>query len=145
MSKIFQRALPCAKGNPADRPAYLMLISVLIVSAIMTGIVVSITFWGTDQTRSALLGVQASQAKALANACAEQALQYIRSDVSYSGSGNLSLTGGTCSYTVINAGGANFTINATGTAGNAIRKIEILISQVNPQINITSWQEVADF
>ena len=122
-----------------------MLISVIIVGAVMTGIVISVIFWGTDQTQNALLDIQSNQARSLANACSEAALQAIRDNATYSGSGGLTLSAGTCAYTVINSGGNNRTINASGTASNAVRKNKIIIDQINPLINIVSWQEVADF
>lgn len=122
-----------------------MLISVIIVGAVMTGIVISVIFWGTDQTQNALLDIRSSQARSLANTCSETALQLIRNDINYSGSGGLALSTGTCSYTVINGGSSNRTINASGTSNNVVRKNKIIIDQINPLINIVSWQEVADF
>ncbi|MCF6276514.1 MAG: hypothetical protein L3J07_01550 [Candidatus Magasanikbacteria bacterium] len=39
----------------------------------------------------------------------------------------------------------NREIKTTGTVGNSTRKIEIIIDQITPNINLVSWDEVADF
>ena len=87
---------------------------------------------------------QSNQAKALANACAEEALQQIRDSTPFTGTGNLTLGQGSCNYTVTSGGGQNRTIASTGTVGSIVRKVKTTIDKINPGINITSWQEVAD-
>lgn len=124
---------------------YITLISVLILSAVGTVIVVAILVLGSGSVRSGLALEQSVQAKALANACAEEALQQISDSIPFTGSGGLSLGQGTCSYTVASQGGQNRTVEASGTVDSVVRKVAITIDQIAPSISIVSWQEVDDF
>lgn len=124
---------------------FVALISVLIVSAVGVVISVSLLLLGLGSSRTGFALERSNQVKALVNACAEEALQKIKSSPSFSGSGNISLGGGTCSYTVTNLGGQNREITSSGSRDSVTRKVKITIDKINPKINITSWQEVADF
>lgn len=88
---------------------------------------------------------QSSEAYYYASACAEEALQQIHDSVSFSGSGNLSMGNGNCNYTVTAGAGHNRTIEASGIVETIVRKIRITIDKIQPDINIVSWEEVADF
>ncbi len=130
----------------SHRPnGYIALITVLIIGAVGTAAAVSVILLGLGSSRTSFALEQSNQTKALANACAEEALQQIRDSVTFTGTGNLSLGQGTCTYTVTNDGAQNRTITASGTVGTMIRKVKITLDQINPTINLTSWQEVADF
>lgn len=123
---------------------YITLISVLVIGAVSVAIVVSILWLGLGSSRSSFANEQSDQAMALVNACIEEGLQQIRSSSSFTGSGNLSLGQGTCTYTVTNTGGNSRTIVASGTVGTIIRKVSVNTTALNPKIIIGSWQEVAD-
>lgn len=124
---------------------YVILISVLIVGAIGIAITVSLLLLGVGNSRTSFANEQSNQAKALANACAEEALQQIRDSVPFTGSGNLTLGQGTCAYTVTSQGGQNRTVVASSAVETIIRKTKIIINGITPAILITSWQEVSDF
>ena len=124
---------------------FITLISVLIVGAVGTAVAISLILLGLGSSRTSFAVEQSNQAKALANACAEKALQQIRDSTPYTGSGNLSLGQGDCSYTVTSQGGQNRIIAASGIVGTIIRKVEVIIDTINPVIEIVSWQELPDF
>jgi hypothetical protein len=124
---------------------YITLLSVLISSAIAVSITISIVLLGLASSRNSFSVEQSNQAKALADSCAEEALQEIRDSDSYSGSSSLSLGQGTCSYTVTSGSGENKNIEAYGTVGTIVRKVEIDLNQLNPTLEATSWQDVEDF
>lgn len=124
---------------------YITLLSVLVIGAIAVLIAVSLILLGLSSSRNSFSLEESNQAKALANACAEEALQEIQDLLVYEGSDTISLGQGSCTYTVTNLGVQNRDIEATGTVGNVVRKVEILIDQIRPEINIVSWQEVDDF
>ena len=128
-----------------NKGGYITLISVLIIGAIAIAITTSMLLLGLGSSRTSFALEQGYQAKALANLCSEEALQQIRSSTSFSGTNNLSAGQGTCTYTVTNTGGQNRLINAQGIVGTIIRKASVNIDSINPQINVVSWQEVADF
>ena len=123
---------------------YITLVSVLVVGAVGIAIALSLILLGVGSSRTSFAVEQSNQAKALANACAEEALQQIKDSNPFTGSGNLTLGQGACSYTVTSQGGGNRTIVASGTVSAIIRKTKIIINQVNPTIQVVSWQEVAD-
>jgi hypothetical protein len=123
---------------------YITLISVLVVGAVGVAIALSLILLGVGSSRTSFAVEQSNQAKALANACAEEALQQIRDSTPFTGSGNLTLGQGTCSYTVTSQGGSNRTVTASGTVGTIVRKVTVVINAINPLITPTSWQEVSD-
>lgn len=124
---------------------YITLISVLIIGAVGLAIATSLILLGLGSSRTGFALEQSDQAKGLAMACAEEALQQIRDSTPFVGAGTVTLGQGTCTYTVTNTGGQTRLIIASGTVGSVVRKVRITISQINPTIIISSWQEVADF
>lgn len=127
------------------RAGFITLISVLVVSAVGVAITLSLILLGVGSSRTSFAGEQSYQAKALANACGEEALQQIKDSNPFTGTGSLTLGQGTCSYTVTSQGGQNRTIIATGTVGTILRKVKIIINNISPSITVTSWQELSDF
>ena len=136
--------IPPAATSHKQQKGFITLISVLVVGAVGIAIALSLLLLGVGNSRTSFAVEQSNQAKALANACAEEALQQIRDSTSFTGTASLTLGQGTCTYTVTSQGGSNRTITASGTVGTIIRKVKIIISGINPQITVTSWQEVAD-
>ena len=124
---------------------YVVLVTVIVLGAITALITSSILILGLDLSRTSLALEQSSSAKGLADACAEEALQQIRDFAPFTGTGNLIFEQGTCSYTVANTGGDQRLTTALGTVGTVVRKVKITSDAINPNINIISWQEVADF
>lgn len=117
--------------------------AVLIVGAASLAIGLALLATGADSQRATLVIQQSIQARSLATACAEEALQEIHDDTAFTGTGNLSLGQGTCSYTVTNTGGSNRTITTSGTVNGVVRKLEIYATINVSSISITSWQEVS--
>lgn len=124
---------------------YIALITVLVIGAVGVAVAVSVILLGVGSARTSFAIEQSNQAKALANACAEEALQQIRDSVLFEGTGNFTLGQGSCTYTVAKLTDQNRTITATGTVGTIVRKVSIALDEITPSINITSWQEVADY
>jgi len=121
---------------------YITLMSVLIVGAAGTAIAISLILLGLSSSRTSFAVEQSNQAKGLANACAEEALQQIRDSTPFTGSGNLSLGEGACDYTVTSQGGQNRTITASGEVGTIVRKVEVIVNAIQPAIELSSWREV---
>ena len=128
---------------PKNKQGFSLLLTIVLIGAISISIAVSILLIGVDASRISFAGQQSNQAKAIVNACAEGALQEIRDSTTFAGYGNLVFTKGTCGYFVTNNGGQNRNIVASSTVGTIVRKVEVNIDTINPQINITSWQEVS--
>lgn len=125
---------------------FVALINVLLLGAIGTLFVTSFLLLGVDFSRTGAALVRSTQAKALANACAEEALQKLRESVYYAGSEQLAFTTGSCTIEPIQGvGNLNRTVQVTAAVTNVKRKIKIVVAAIHPTIQITSWQEVADF
>ncbi len=126
-----------------NRKGYITLISVLLVSAAGVMISLSIILLGNASSRTSFALQQSNQARALSNACVEKALQQIMAS-NFTGSGNITEGFGVCTFTVTSQGGENRTIDAVGNVDGRVRKARVMINDIIPQINISSWQEVAD-
>ena len=121
---------------------YIALMAVLVVGAAALAIALALLTTGTDRQRESLNGQQATQARGLANACADEALQVIHDNIAYSGTGNLSLGAGSCTYTVTVNTGTTRTITASGTVGSIVRKVQVSVTIGSSNISITSWAEL---
>lgn len=119
--------------------------SVIIIGAVALAIVVSMLLSGLGSSKTSFAYQQNAQARALADACVNEALQQIRDNTVFVGSDNLTLGQGKCTYTVTNTGGENRTIQASSTVGAIIRKAQVTITQINPTIVVSTGQELANF
>lgn len=125
---------------------FVVLISVLIVAAIGTTLAVALLLLGVGALRTSFTLGLSAQARALADGCAERALQSLRLDISYSGSESFMLGNGVCTILPVGgSGNAGRVIQAIGQSANVVRKVEVVIGQVRPKVVIASWDEVADF
>lgn len=128
-----------------NNKGYSLLLAILIIGAVAVAITVSMLLLGIDSSRTSFALEQSKQARGLANACAESALQEIRNSTPFTGSATINFSLGSCTYTVTNQGGQNRMIASSSTVGTVVKKIQINIDQINPDINVTSWQEVQSF
>lgn len=124
---------------------FAVLIGVLIVGAFGTAVVLYLVLSGLYSYQSSFILEQSNTAKATTNACAEVALNKIQLCSSTIGIGTTQLGNNTCNYEIINNGDQTRTIQATSQVGTIVRKIKVLINQIDPKITISSWQEVATF
>lgn len=138
IKKDFMGRLPCVKENG------LMLISVVVIGAISTAVAVALILFGLGAFQSSAILTQSDQARALADSCAEEGLYRVKLSENFSGSGSLVDQFGSCEYSVLNLGGASRLVAATGTVQSVVRKVRVILDQINPRIRISSWQEVAD-
>jgi len=129
----------------SNKPGYITTMSAIIVGAISIAVIISFLSEGINSTKNSASNIYAAQARAITQACAEEAMQKIRDNTSYTGNFNIIFNNGTCSSTVSTTGLPNITVTAQGTSTTVTKKIKIIINQVSPKINISSWQEVADF
>lgn len=126
-----------------NQSGYVALLAVLIVGAAATAIALALLTIGTDAQRSMLVEQQSKQARGLAVACGEEALQQIHDNVALGATNStLSLGQGTCAYNVSVNTGATRTITATGTVANVVRKISASVTVGASTITISSWKDV---
>ncbi len=153
---------------------FITLLSVLLIGTIGTALAVSLMLQGIDTGRVVEAHQQSKVAGSLADACVERALKRIRDSVPtslppaptgcgtscpppvsapvylesmvYTGNIALTLGQGSCIATVTSEGSGGRRVQATGTVGPIVRKVEVIITtSINQIVAITSWEEVADF
>lgn len=131
MMKISLRSL--------NNSGYVALLTVIVMGAVVTVIATSLVLLGLGHSRSSLSESQAASAKSAADACTENALVQIRLLSSFTGSGNLTLSGSTCTYIIANT--VTSSIVAVGVSGNSTRRVTVDLSLRTPTIVFTKWQE----
>lgn len=126
---------------------YVLLISTLFVGALASVILTSVLMLGTNSGLVHLSVQQSARAIAAAEACAEIGLNALRSNPSYGGNEEYELeTDVDCEIlSVGGTGNANRLLCTEGTVGGSVRRLEIIISSLYPQMRIASWQEVSTF
>lgn len=122
---------------------YIALLAVLILGAAATAISLALLTIGADSQRSMLVTQQSKQARVLATACAQEALQQIHDNIAYSGTGSLIIGQGSCSYTVTVTAGTTRTITTSGTVGSVVRKTQVYVTIGASAISVSSWQETS--
>lgn len=127
------------------KPAFVVMISVLIVGSIVLSIALMIVFVNINANKNSLLIKDSDQARMLAGTCSEHALQEIALDSDVVGSTTLNLLEGDCTYNIIHGIGENRTIDSFSQNKKSLRRERVIIDALSPEINIVSWQEVADF
>lgn len=121
---------------------FIALTTVLLISAVALLIGTGISFFSVSEANIALQKSQSSQAYYLANLCSEHALMELKEDSNYSGAETINTEAGVCEILPIEG---NWTIKVFGSSADQIKKMKIIISQIDPEIIISSWLEVADF
>lgn len=145
--KLFMLQPVCANhlAIQAQRKGIAVLLSVLIFGAVGIAVVIAGLLLGVGSSRTSLALQQSVQAKALANACAEEALQTLRESIYYTGNETLTFSQGTCEIQAIGGNGnvnrTVTTVGTVGTVGTIQRTVQVEISAIHPTISITSWQE----
>ncbi len=94
--------------------------------------------------KSSIDNKNSMQVEQSANSCAELALEQMRENNSFTGTGSSSINNSLCNYEVFNNGGDGRTINVSASLGLIIKKIKITTNSFNP-INVVLWQNVGDF
>ena len=132
--------------NLKAQKGYIALISILIISGITLLMAVSANLFGISESDMGLAKSQSTEVFYLATLCAEDALMKLKDNLNYPGDETLIIGEGSCTILRVKGGGNyNRGIETIGTIYNQTRKIKIEIAQVNPKMEISSWQEVTDF
>jgi hypothetical protein len=126
-----------------NESGYIALLAVLIVGAAALAIGVVLLTTSIDSQRSALVTQQSKQARSLAVACGQEALLAIHDNTAYTGTNNVSLGQGSCSYTVTNTGASTRTIMISASVTAITRKLQIYVTIGASNISVTSWQEIS--
>lgn len=129
----------------SNQKGYIALLSVILIAAIGTAIMISVIATGITSSKTDLSLQQGGSARILASSCAEEALQKILETSTTTSSGNLTIGSGTCAYTIATSSGNSITIQASGFLGAIVSKVKVVVSSTSPGLTLSSWAEVADF
>lgn len=129
------------KLNSQKNRGFSTLLIVILLGGVVLSLTLSLSTSNVWSIRSSVDYKNANIAKSLVNACAEVALEAMRENNSYTGTGNVALNNNSCTYTVSNTGGSNRSVTVSGTVSGVTRKLSITTSSFNP-LTIASWQEI---
>jgi len=130
-----------ANLNKKDQ-GFIALLTILIVLGVVLLIGLSISQLSINEAQMALQKSQSSQAYYLASLCSERALMALKEDINYAGE-NVNIENGNCTISASGDLPAKI-VGVKATFQNQIKKIKIVISQINPKMIIQSWQEMAE-
>ena len=122
---------------------YVALLAVLIVGAVATAVSIALLVSGVDSQKGALVLQRSMQARALVSVCAEEALQVIHDNPFTTGTANVNLGQGSCTYTITSTGASTRTVTVSGTVSSVVRRAEVYVTIGVSSISITSWKEVS--
>lgn len=125
-----------------NQKGLIALITVLIVLAVTLVIGIGLGLRSVTEMKIGLQRSQSSQAYYLANLCSEHALMKLKENPGYTGNEIINIEGGECQILPIEG---NWIIKVSAIFSNQIKKAKIVVNQINPQMVIASWQEVAEF
>lgn len=121
---------------------FIALVVILIILAIALMVGVGLSLGSVSEMKMGLQKNFSSRAYYLANLCAEGALMKLKESSSYPGNETIDMVIGSCTILPIEG---NWTIKIFGSSSGQVKKMKIVVSQINPKIVINSWQEVGDF
>jgi len=124
-----------------NQRGYIALLAILIVSAATTAIALALLTTGIDSQRGSMAFKSGIQARQLASACAEEALQVLHDNTSSTASSSLSLSTGNCTYNISSTGSSTRSITTSGTVNSVIRKLTVSVTISSSSISIVSWSE----
>ena len=124
---------------------FVALVSVIILGAIAVVIVISLLLFGISSVQNGEASEDSAQARYMADACAEYALEQLREDPSYAGEEQLETGSGSCEVlpTEVLSEGVVI-IESIGRSGDAVRKVRIATNHVRPSVSVSIWEEVAE-
>ena len=127
------------------RDGYVALMSVIILGAVGGIITTTLYLTGIENVQSSDLYIKSYQAKALADTCVESAIEKIITSTSTTGTENIIISYGVCTFSITNGIGQAKYISSIANVSDVIRKVSVIVdpSQVTPihTIKIFSWQE----
>ncbi len=126
-----------------QQPGIIALITVLITGAIVLVI-------GLGMAGRSMLGSNTSldeelshQALVAATSCMEQALLALANNASYAGNEQKTIGANTCTIATITSSGDARTVKTSSTVSGHTKRIQVTVSNVNPPLEVSSWQEVS--
>jgi hypothetical protein len=122
---------------------YVTMVTIIILVAVASVMITSSILISTENFQASQRTRLALEAKALAETCAEVALNTLKTNIFYTGNVTLTYSYGTCQIlTITGSGNTNRTITTQSTLDGVTKKSQIVVQTINPNTVITSWQEI---
>ena len=123
---------------------YIALVSVLVAGGLLLLVGVGSATHGVDSLNAASGEESALRAGLLADACAEDALMKLKSNLGYNGNESIIVEGSeTCRIlSVSGVGNINRIILTQGVDAGYVRNVSVDVAQVNPLLILRSWRTV---
>lgn len=123
------------------------LISVLIVGALILVISIGAAVRSLNQGQMSTQNELSELVRSLAQACADDAVMKLKTTLTYAGNETITVQGSrTCDILPTEgSGNTNRTIKTQSTVSGYTAKVKVVVAQLRPTAQITSWEEVADF
>ncbi len=139
----FARLCPATTGL---RHGFVFLLSVLAVGVIAAATAASLLLLGGAAESTSYTVEQSMQAMEFARSCVERGLQDARSDMAFAGDRSYSWPRGSCRLLQIGtATDSEDVFCAEGRSGLAVRRLEVEVATLYPDVKIRSWNEVKTF
>lgn len=117
---------------------YLAISSILIISAVVLAITVSVSYLAIGEGQASLGQSKGEDTLSFVEGCLEDGILKLRADGSYSG-GSITRPEGTCTITISSVG-TTYTVTATTTDTSYVRTVQSIINR-DYSITMTSWNE----
>lgn len=121
---------------------FIAITTVLIISALVLMVGIGISLESIGEMKMGLQRSLSSQVYYLANLCAEQTLMKLKENSGYLGDETINVENGNCTILPIEG---NWTIKVSASSSGQIKKMKLIVSQIDPEIIVDSWEEVAEF
>jgi len=121
------------------------LTTVLIIGSIILVIGIGMSLQSIMESDTSFDEELSHQALVAATSCMEQALLTLADDASYIGDQTIVVGSHTCTVAVITGSGNERTVKTSSTVNGHTRRLLVSVSNVNPPLQVSSWQEVSSF
>jgi len=137
--------LLCAISMKNDKniKGYIALTSILVITAVVVGIIISITYLSIGELKNSLTLKKGKEVYLLAYGCVEEGLLNIRNDVNYTGT-TLNIGNGSCTIAVSGTSSdkALSVIAEIGGPPRYVKKLNAEVKMTGNSVNILSIAEV---
>lgn len=126
-----------------NKKGFVTLASVILLLFIAVAVFTSILTVNIDSFKGVEALREGLRAKTLANSCVEIALDKLKLDNAYAGNETIQIApNDQCEILSISGvGNNNRVLRTIGRTDGFVRKIEVSITEINPNIIISNWQE----
>ena len=126
-----------------NRPGFILVVSVLVLSSILLVIGIAAAF-GIAGIQQRSLGIETNfTARSLSEACVETALMKLRADDAYTGNENIPIGSSSCTIRPIQAGPPTI-IQTEATSNGFVYRLQVELASTS-DLSITKWQRVVSF